>query len=100
MNAEQLKQEVRYLLLKEITTQNTQNKQQKGNECFRNQKYDKAIELYTKSLEINDNDYTLWANRAMAHLKLKNFESAEFDATKSLKINPNFVKSLLRRGNF
>ena len=41
---------------------------------------------------------TLYCNRAMAHLKLENWELADADASSSLDLDPAMVKAYLRRG--
>ncbi len=40
----------------------------------------------------------LYANRAMASLKLHDYKSAEADSTKSLELDPSFIKAWQRRG--
>lgn len=81
-----------------------QNKQRaaleknKGNECFKEGKYDKAIEYYSRAMELAPLDAILPANRAIALIKVNRFAEAEEDCNTSLKLDPTFVKAYHRRG--
>lgn len=81
-----------------------QNKQRaaleknKGNECFKEGKYDKAIEYYSRAMELTPLDAILPANRAIALIKVNRFAEAEEDCNTSLKLDPTFVKAYHRRG--
>ncbi|XP_046444270.1 RNA polymerase II-associated protein 3-like isoform X1 [Daphnia pulex] len=70
----------------------------KGNECFKEEKYEKAIECYSKAMELDPSDAILPANRAIALIKVKRFVEAEEDCNTSLKLDPTFVKAYHRRG--
>jgi len=41
-----------------------------GNECFKGGRYDEAVECYTQAIAVDGNSAVLYANRAMALLKL------------------------------
>ena len=76
----------------------------KGNEYFKSQEYEKAVECYTKSIhydKTNDpsaSNPSYYANRAMALIKLQNYHEALVDCNKALNINPYYTKVLARRG--
>jgi len=40
-----------------------------GNECFKERRYDEAIECYTQAIGLDSSNAVLYANRAMALLK-------------------------------
>ncbi|XP_074278033.1 uncharacterized protein LOC141601631 isoform X2 [Silene latifolia] len=67
-----------------------------GNECFKSRDFTKAIECYSKSIDLLPNT-TTFANRAMAYLKVNKYEEAENDCTESLKLNANYFKVYWRR---
>ena len=46
--------------------------------------YKKAIELYTEAIETKKDFLALYTNRALAYIKLENFEGAIKDCTKVL----------------
>ena len=82
-----------------------------GNAFFSSLDYAKAIECYSKCLKNIDNpeDQTLinnpeemrklvLSNRSQAYLKLKAYQKAFDDANAALKVDPDHVKSIGRRG--
>jgi serine/threonine-protein phosphatase 5 len=70
---------------------------EEGNAYFKAAKFNKAIEAYTKCLELDETNTAVLCNRAFAHLKLEAFGSALTDANAALEIDPNFVKAYYRR---
>ena len=86
---------------------------QKGNECFRAQEFDEAHARYSKAIDFLEAGSrgeprcspalgrtlaVVYANRAMAGLKLKQFDSADQDCTVALRYDPSYTKALSRRG--
>ncbi|KAJ3333970.1 Sperm associated antigen 1 [Blyttiomyces sp. JEL0837] len=72
----------------------------KGNEAFKSQDFEDAIDYYTRSLKILPRA-NLYTNRAIAYLKVKQFQKAEDDCTAALELNdPQFnFKAYLRRAS-
>lgn len=81
----------------EIISQATKYKDE-GNAFIKQQKYQEAIECYTKAIELHDTESIFYSNRALAHLKLDNFQSAHLDCDKALELNPTNYKAYHRRG--
>ena len=71
---------------------------QKGNECFKAGETEEALLYYTRSLAYDDSCAVIYSNRALGHLKLKNFQSAEEDCTRAINLDPTFTKAWIRRG--
>jgi len=76
-----------------------------GNEAFKQGKLDEALEFYEKAIETEEalnKDFSklaiLHSNSAQVYLKQKKFDQAISAASTSLKHDPGFNKSLLRRG--
>lgn len=67
----------------------------KGNESYKNTDYDQAIEHYTNSIEIKP-IATTYTNRAMAHIKIKNYGHAIDDCKAALKLDTNNIKAFVR----
>ena len=70
---------------------------EKGNEMFRQKKFDMAIDCYTLSIQYAAADDaqllgTLHSNRSQAYFKKKQFKKAKDDAEKCLKYRPNWSK--------
>ena len=59
--------------------------------------YQDAVNSYTKSLELMEEAAT-YSNRAMAYLKLKNYNQVVDDANAALKIDSKYLKAYHRRG--
>ena len=69
-----------------------EREKQKGNECYRAGEVDEALLCYSRSLAYHDASCIVFSNRAMAHIKLGNLESAEADCTRSLELDPSYVE--------
>ncbi|XP_053959720.1 tetratricopeptide repeat protein 12 [Anastrepha obliqua] len=57
-----------------------QNFRRLGNEAFRKQNFEKAIQMYTKAIEHVKDSPILYNNRALCYLKLRNSKRAIIDA--------------------
>lgn len=73
----------------------------KGNEAFKLEKYEEAISLYTKAINVAEKDSrdlsTYLKNRAAAYLKTKEYEKVIKDCDEALQIVPEDPKALFRR---
>ncbi|XP_037794139.1 serine/threonine-protein phosphatase 5-like [Penaeus monodon] len=63
-----------------------------ANEYFKKQQYDKAIELYTEAIELNNTVAVYYGNRSFAYLRTECFGYALQDASKALEL----IKTMLR----
>ena len=83
------------------TTKHTaEEDRQMGNEYFAKSKHEEAIQCYTRCLskvDVGESKALVYSNRAMAHLKQKNWKQAEEDATSALENDPLHFKSYQRR---
>ena len=68
-----------------------------GNEAFGAARYEEAVGLYTDALSHAPRSAVLYANRALALLKLHAYAEAEEDCDAALLLESGFVKALLRR---
>ncbi|XP_045411069.1 RNA polymerase II-associated protein 3 [Lemur catta] len=81
-----------------------QNKQQAiaekdlGNAFFKEGKYERAIECYTRGIAADGANALLPANRAMAYLKIQKYEEAEKDCTQAILLDGSYSKAFARRG--
>lgn len=70
----------------------------KGNECYKVGEMDKALLYYNRSLTFDSSSPIVYANRAMVHLRLRNFANAEDDCSHTVNLDPAYVKGWMRRG--
>ena len=70
----------------------------KGNESFRVADNQDAVACYSKSLAYSPLSAVVWANRAMAYIRLELFDLAEADSSVALHLDPAYVKAYSRRG--
>lgn len=73
-----------------------------GNVMFKKGKYDEAISMYNKAIEICPEEFrtdlaTFYQNRAAAYEHLKKWSSVISDCTKALQYNEKYEKALFRR---
>ena len=62
---------------------------------------DKALEYYTKEIEIRPNYYLAYRNRAQRYVyDLKDYEKAEADYTKAIELDPENGENYYYRGYF
>ncbi|KAK9079607.1 hypothetical protein SSX86_001280 [Deinandra increscens subsp. villosa] len=71
---------------------------EKGNECFKQQKYPDAIKHYTESLRRNPKDARAYSNRAACYTKLGAMPEGLKDAEKCIELDPKFTKGYTRKG--
>ncbi|KAE8725335.1 Hsp70-Hsp90 organizing protein 1 [Hibiscus syriacus] len=71
---------------------------EKGNECFKQQKYPEAVKHYTESLHRNPKDPKAYSNRAACYTKLGALPEGLKDAEKCIELHPTFSKGYTRKG--
>lgn len=59
--------------------------------------YDKAIDFYTKAIDIDSSNAVYYANRSLANLRTELFGSALSDAQNSVQKDPSYLKAYYRR---
>ena len=76
----------------------TDSEKVKGNESFRLGENEEAVLCYSRSLAYHDGTAAVWANRAMAYIRLELFDLAEMDCSMALSLDATYVKAYSRRG--
>jgi len=70
----------------------------KGNEDFKEKRFDEAIKNYNKAITLDPNNASYYSNRSGAWSSKGNHESALKDATLCVEKDPTFVKGYSRKG--
>ncbi|CAK6959849.1 RNA polymerase II-associated protein 3 isoform X1 [Scomber scombrus] len=71
---------------------------EKGNQFFKDGKYDDAIECYTRGMDADPYNPVLPTNRAASFIRLKKFAVAESDCNLAIALNSKYFKAFTRRG--
>lgn len=70
-----------------------------GNALFFEGRFQEAIAVYDKALQLKDDYYQAWSNRGSALFNLHRHEEALASYNKALKIEPNYLEAWNNRGN-
>lgn len=70
----------------------------KGNAALQAEKYDEAIDFYSKAIEIDPNNHILYSNRSAAYAKVGKYDDSLKDAEKTVSIKPDWPKGYSRKG--
>ncbi|KAJ8411293.1 hypothetical protein AAFF_G00172990 [Aldrovandia affinis] len=71
---------------------------EKGNQLFKEGKYDDAAECYTRGMNADPYNPVLPTNRATCFFRLKKYAVAESDCNLAIALDRNYVKAYGRRG--
>lgn len=79
-----------------------QTLKQSGNDLFKQEKFTEALEFYTQALkccpiEFKKERSIFYSNRSICYLKMKENLKCINECTKSIELDPLFIKPLLRR---
>lgn len=64
-----------------------------GNKLCASHRYEEAISFYTKAIAKNSKEPLFYSNRALCHLKLKQYPQAIQDCRHALELDPNLLKA-------
>lgn len=84
--------------LPEAAIKNSKEFYRQGDKFYSQKKFDKAIEAYTKAIELNPNDFGLYNNRAVVYHATGEYEKAIADYGKAIELNPYHFSSFNNRG--
>jgi len=70
----------------------------KGDECFRKQRWESAVDFYTRALGHTPDNEKLLSNRSAAYMELKQYQAALDDAMQAEEVAPQWPKSFFRQG--
>ena len=67
-----------------------------GNDNFKKGQFQSAIDLYGQAIECDGTNPAYYTNRAIAYLKIEDFNLAMNDCKTALNIDPKFAKAYKR----
>ncbi|EOD31526.1 protein phosphatase-5, partial [Emiliania huxleyi CCMP1516] len=74
---------------------------ERGNAAFKASQYGEALSAYSRAVDHFRGDKAIFANRALVHLKLRNFASAIEDTSRAIDIatylDEDVLKAYVRR---
>ncbi|KAG8381242.1 hypothetical protein BUALT_Bualt06G0102100 [Buddleja alternifolia] len=70
----------------------------KAKEAFIDDHFELAVDLYSQAIALSPSNAELFADRAQANIKLRNFTEAVADANKAIELDPAMAKAYLRKG--
>merc|ERR1719354_600353 len=70
-----------------------------ANKLFQSGILERAIEKYTEAISYNPYCATYYSNRSFANFKMEYYHAALLDASKSIEIDPSYVKGYYRRAS-
>lgn len=68
-----------------------------GNQQVKNQKFELAVQCYSKAIQIYNKDPAYFCNRALCYLKLNQFKECVDDCTIAITMDPKLNKAYYRR---
>ncbi|MEO6671776.1 MAG: tetratricopeptide repeat protein [Ferruginibacter sp.] len=69
-----------------------------GNEKANEGNYEEAIVLFTKTIEVQPENYYAWYNRGISKSRMNQYEEALIDFEQVVRLNPEYKKGYLNRG--
>ncbi len=70
----------------------------KAHDFYENENYIKTVELYTKVIELNPDNFMAYNSRGLSEYNLDNFQNAIIDYSHAIEINDNFVEAYYNWG--
>ncbi|KAG2321491.1 hypothetical protein Bca52824_014704 [Brassica carinata] len=64
-----------------------------GNSCFKKERFGAAIDAYTEAITLSPKVPVYWTNRALCHMKRKDWTRVEEDCRKAVQLDHNSVKA-------
>ena len=71
---------------------------EEGNKRYKKGSYKKAVECYSKAIELDPNQAAIYTNRAACNLQLQQYKKVVEDGLKAQQLDPKFSKAYLRAG--
>ena len=70
----------------------------RGNEHFKNARWDDAVAEFTRAIELDGTNHVFYSNRSAAHAGAERWREALADAEKTISLKPDWAKGYGRKG--
>ena len=91
------KDESNYDIIRLERKKEAQNEKIKGNELMKTKEYDEAIRHYTKAINYDEYEPTIYCNRALAYIKNTQYNNGLEDCNKAIDLKHDYIKAYYRR---
>ena len=91
------KDESNYDIIRLERKKEAQNEKIKGNELMKTKEYDEAIRHYTKAINFDEYEPTIYCNRALAYIKNTQYNNGLNDCNKAIDLKHDYIKAYYRR---
>lgn len=71
-------------------TMQAETLKQQGNTAFQSGQFDKAIQLFSEAIKLDEQNHVLYSNRSACYVSLKQYEEALKDAEKTVMLKPDW----------
>jgi len=79
-------------------TERAKSFKEQGNQYFKNKDYNKALEFYSKAIDLNPMDPAYYGNRAACYFAMHKYQKCIDDSNDAINIDNKFVKGWSRKG--
>lgn len=69
----------------------------KGNTFVKNKEYESAVKMYSRAIELCNDDSIFYSNRSQCYLNLEKYQECIEDAAKAIELDPQSKKSMYRQ---
>ena len=66
---------------------------EEGNVAYRDKQYPRAINCYTRAIQLTPNDPNLYSNRALSYFNIGEYMNCITDCDKAIQLNPALLKA-------
>uniref|UniRef100_UPI00398F8B31 E3 ubiquitin-protein ligase TTC3 isoform X2 n=1 Tax=Pristiophorus japonicus TaxID=55135 RepID=UPI00398F8B31 len=76
--------------------QKSEEYRKRGNEDFKNENYEAAVNWYSKAIDLSPDNQILYGNRALCFSRIENYKKALGDGKRAIVLKPNWPKGHYR----
>lgn len=74
-------------------SQESNKLKEQGNAAYKNKEYSRAINCYSRAIQLNPNDANFYSNRALSYFNLGQYVNCIIDCDKAISLSPALLKA-------